>query len=84
MGHAERKARKRAGEKFSKPAKVPTPLEERSYVKAARQKQADRLTGKPVLKSVTSAHQRFGLARRNQGPARRFVENEGFDGGDAA
>jgi hypothetical protein len=30
MGHAERKARKRAGIKFSKPAKVATALEDRS------------------------------------------------------
>jgi hypothetical protein len=33
MGHAARKARKKAGLKFeSKPAKVATPPEERSYV----------------------------------------------------
>ena len=43
MGNAQRKARKRAGEKFQHPTKVPTPREERTSQKVASSKMARRI-----------------------------------------
>jgi hypothetical protein len=45
MGNAARKARKRAGIKFSKPAKVATPLEDRSIPAVTKKTPFGMVTG---------------------------------------
>lgn len=77
MSTAARKARKRAGEKFVRSPKVPTPFEERSYVRAAREQEANKRLGIRPMKVHTRMFRAIGLARRNQGPMRRQFKGEG-------